>query len=130
MEFAPEPGTLVCEAALIHEGEARSFVFGEGAKRFELLVAKSGGRVFAYVNQCPHQGTPLDIWPNRIMSEDRRELVCGTHGARFRVEDGFCIGGPCAGKSLQRVAIKRQGENLAFAKRLNLKSDGLKSAPI
>lgn len=126
-EFAPPPGTIVCEAASVPEGEAKGFVFGEGAQRFELLVVRSGGRVFAYVNRCPHQGTPLDIWPSRIISEDRRELVCATHGARFRIEDGFCVGGPCAGDSLTRMTIKRQGKMLLFARRPELKSDQLKS---
>lgn len=107
---APSPGTPVCAAADLPEGAARGFVFGEGGERFELLLARGAGGVFGYVNQCPHQFTPLDIWPDRLLSADGRELVCATHGARFRVEDGQCVSGPCVGKALRRVPIARRGE--------------------
>jgi nitrite reductase/ring-hydroxylating ferredoxin subunit len=32
--------------------------------------------------------------------------MCGTHGAVFRPEDGYCFDGPCSGRSLVRIAIK------------------------
>jgi len=69
------------------------------------IVVLSGGRVRAFVNSCPHQGTPLETFPDRFLTRDRRELLCTTHGARFRIEDGLCIAGPCTGRSLRRVAI-------------------------
>jgi len=31
------------------------------------------------------------------------ELVCLTHGARYRASDGHCIGGPCEGLDLESV---------------------------
>ncbi len=37
-------------------------------------------------------------------------IVCSTHGAEFRIEDGFCLRGPCAGRSLEAVpAALRDG---------------------
>ena len=30
-------------------------------------------------------------------------IVCSTHGAEFRIEDGLCIGGPCRGDRLESV---------------------------
>ena len=32
-------------------------------------------------------------------------LMCGTHGAVFRPEDGACIEGPCTGRALDTVEI-------------------------
>jgi len=97
-------GTALCRAGDIGESEARGFVIGEGAARRDILVVRRAGVLHAYLNACPHQGTPLETFPDRFLNEDASLLVCSTHGARFRVEDGFCISGPCAGKSLQPIA--------------------------
>jgi nitrite reductase/ring-hydroxylating ferredoxin subunit len=56
-----------------------------------------------YVNACPHLGVPLDWLPGRFLSEDGTVLVCATHGAMFRPEDGLCLSGPCRGDSLTAV---------------------------
>jgi nitrite reductase/ring-hydroxylating ferredoxin subunit len=62
--------------------------------------------VVAYENVCPHAGSPLDWLPDRFLDVDRRRILCATHGALFRIADGHCIGGPCAGKSLTPVLIR------------------------
>ena len=49
--------------------------------------------------------SPLDVRPGRFITSDRRHLSCGTHGARFRFEDGYCLAGPCKGQSLRRLEI-------------------------
>ena len=65
-----------------------------------LLVA-----VLGYLNACPHVGTPLDLVPDQFLSEDGRHLVCATHGALFRIEDGFCVDGPGHGLHLTAVPV-------------------------
>ena len=112
----PAPAVL-CSLEDIPDGEARGFTVdastlgqpggsGEGAGRpHDLLIARQGRHVFGYVNSCPHVGSPLDWTPDRFMSPDRRHLMCGTHGALFRIEDGLCVAGPCTGKSLRPVAL-------------------------
>ena len=94
----------LCRAEEIGEGDARGFVFGKGVSRRELVVVRHRDVVLAYVNSCPHQGTPLETFPDKFLNEDGSLLVCSTHGARFRVEDGVCVSGPCAGKALARIA--------------------------
>ncbi len=98
-------GDFLCAVDLIPEGQARGFTVGSGAERRDILVVRRGGRVFGYVNSCPHTGSPLDWTPDRFMSPDGRHLMCATHGALFRVEDGYCVSGPCARQSLERVAV-------------------------
>lgn len=97
------PAVAVCALADIADGQARGFSLGAGAGRREVLVARRGDAVFAYDNRCPHRGTPLDWVPDRFMSPDGCHLQCATHGARFRVEDGMCIAGPCLGLPLTPV---------------------------
>jgi nitrite reductase/ring-hydroxylating ferredoxin subunit len=93
----------LCNAHEIDEGCARGFVFGKGAERHDFVVVRHGGEVRAYINSCPHQRTPLETFPDKFLNEDGSLFVCSTHGARFRVEDGVCVSGPCEGKSLAVV---------------------------
>lgn len=104
---------VLCHAEDIVEGTARSFVMGEGANRRDIVVVRKHGRFFAYVNSCPHQGTPLETFPDKFLNEDGTLLVCSTHGARFRIEDGFCISGPCEGKSLAPISINAGDAEIA-----------------
>jgi naringenin degradation protein FdeD len=100
---------LLCAADEIPEGAGRGFVFGSGMTRAAIFVIRWKGALYAYRNECPHVGTPLD-WPeNRFFDIDGDYLMCGTHGAVFRPEDGVCIEGPCKGRALAPVAIKLEG---------------------
>ena len=96
-------GVVLCRADELAEGQARGFLIGEGVARRDVILVRRDGVLRAYVNACPHQGTPLETFPDRFMDQDGL-LVCSTHGARFRVEDGFCVSGPCDGKSLTAIA--------------------------
>jgi nitrite reductase/ring-hydroxylating ferredoxin subunit len=42
---------------------------------------------------------------DQFLSDDGRFIVCSTHGALFRIEDGHCLDGPCIGQALERVRI-------------------------
>lgn len=96
----------LCGSDDIAEGTARGFVLGEGANRRDIVLVRKHGTLHAYVNSCPHQLTPLETFPDKFLNEDGSLLVCSTHGARFRAEDGFCVSGPCQGKSLASVPFE------------------------
>lgn len=106
MKAGAPPGTALCRLDEIPDGAGRGFVFGRGLERWAVFAVRRGEAVFAYVNSCPHAGTPLDWPPDRFFNFEGTLLRCGTHGARFRVEDGYCVSGPCAGKSLVPVAVE------------------------
>jgi nitrite reductase/ring-hydroxylating ferredoxin subunit len=40
------------------------------------------------------------------MSDDGEYLLCHQHGALYRLTDGRCVLGPCAGEALVPVAIE------------------------
>ena len=102
----------LCAEADIREGEGRGFAFGEGTAREAVFVIRWQGQLHGYRNSCPHVGIPLD-WPeNRFFDIDGQFLMCGGHGAVFRPEDGYCFEGPCSGRSLQRIAIKVENEQI------------------
>ena len=41
-----------------------------------------------------------------FLTPDQQHLQCSRHGARFLIEDGYCVNGPCAGKSLNEVKVE------------------------
>lgn len=112
----PLTDTPLCRIGEIEDGQGRAFVLGEGAEALAVFVVRSGQLAFAYVNACPHLGTPLD-WGSfdgtggRFVSADSGNILCATHGAEFRIEDGFCVHGPCRGQSLVPVPVSvRDGD--------------------
>src|SRR3546814_7398343 len=56
----PLAGAPLCRLAEISDGEGRGFILGTGAEQVALFVVRDGDHAFAYVNACPHQGTPLE----------------------------------------------------------------------
>jgi len=109
---------ILCADSAIGEGEGRGFVFGSGTGREAIFVIRWNGVLYGYRNSCPHVGTPLD-WPeNRFFDASGRYLMCGTHGAVFRPEDGFCIEGPCAGRALAQVDIRVESGAIYWIKQI------------
>ena len=103
----------LCALAELPEGSAREGreFFAPGNALPSIFVLRGGRGLVAYLNRCPHRRTPLNWTPDRFLDEERRHVVCATHGALFRVEDGRCLAGPCQGDALEVVAVEvRDGE--------------------
>ena len=95
----------LCRLDDIPEPGSRGFRIGSGSESRAVFVVRQSGRVLAYENSCPHTGSPLDWVPDRFLDLEKRHILCATHGALFRIEDGYCVAGPCVGKSLKPVPI-------------------------
>jgi nitrite reductase/ring-hydroxylating ferredoxin subunit len=87
-------------------GRTAKFRLQCGERRVNGFVVNHEGTMHAYVNRCPHVGTPLDLWENEFLSDDARVIVCATHGALFEPATGRCIAGPCAGDALRRLPVR------------------------
>jgi nitrite reductase/ring-hydroxylating ferredoxin subunit len=98
----PQP---LCRPEEIPDGTARGFTIETAEGKRDILVHREGREIRAYVNSCPHIGSPLDWGPDKFISLDGYHIICGTHGALFRPEDGYCVSGPCAGDSLEAVPV-------------------------
>lgn len=101
----------VCNADQLVEG-------GEGL-RFDLppwtspagvlrpaFVVRYDGQARAFLNQCAHVPVELDWQPGRFFEDSGLYLICATHGAMYRPDDGFCVAGPCRGRSLQSLPCR------------------------
>jgi nitrite reductase/ring-hydroxylating ferredoxin subunit len=100
--------------ALTDPGSTAVIGEGQGGPR-RLMVIRAKGRVFAYVNDCPHVGLPLDFVPGRFLSADGHHILCANHGALFRIDDGLCIAGPCRGAALEAVPCRIEGGAVVLA---------------
>jgi len=95
----------LCRLDDIPDGAAKGFTLDTPEGPCDIFVYRAGGSARAFVNSCPHQGSPLDWVPDQFIGPDGEHFLCATHGALFRTEDGICIAGPCPGERLQPVAI-------------------------
>jgi nitrite reductase/ring-hydroxylating ferredoxin subunit len=108
-------GGALCPLADLAEGVPRGLTASTGEGLLEMLVMRQGGRLVAYLNRCPHRGTPLDWAPDRFLAPDGTHFQCSTHGARFRIADGYCVAGPCRGERLRAVAVRVEGGMVRLA---------------
>ena len=99
----------LCRLDEIPDGAARGFALRDAnGREVRIFAVRRGDAVYAYVNRCPHRGTPLDWVPDHLFDRTGRYLVCATHGALFQVEDGVCVSGPCFGDQLTPVPLEQQ----------------------
>jgi len=100
---------VICPLEELAEGGSRGFTLGGGEWPLQGLLVRVNGQVHAYRNRCPHAGHRLDMLPNRFLSPDGSVIVCASHGALFDKHSGYCIAGPCAGRSLTPVPLRLEG---------------------
>jgi len=93
--------TELCQLVDIPDNNAKGMVAKVEGKKRNIFVVRRGNLVFAYLNCCPHTQVLIDQIPGQFFNEDHTFLHCSKHGAMFRVEDGFCVEGPCEGQSLK-----------------------------
>jgi nitrite reductase/ring-hydroxylating ferredoxin subunit len=114
--FAPPPGTRLCRLDEVPERSGHGIAFGDGKQAFEMLLVRRGGAVWGYVNQCPHFKVALNARPDDFVNIDGL-IMCAWHYATFRVEDGYCIDGPCEGMALKPVPVHVDGTTVRVGER-------------
>ena len=105
----------VCRTDELRVGSVRTAQLGhddDGLPIIALLLRAESGAVVAYRNLCRHLPVPLDGGTGQVLSDDGAHLVCGTHGATYRLHDGYCVRGPCEGLELHRLHVREEGGEL------------------
>ena len=97
----------ICAASDLLEGGAGvRFTLEQGDHEpLHAFAVRHGGQVRAFLNQCAHVPVELDWQPGEFFDDERRFLVCATHGALYHPGDGRCAGGPCRGRGLRLSLI-------------------------
>jgi len=103
---------IICDLNDIEDGSARGFEFGEGDLAQEIVLVRQGMAVYAYKNSCPHTGVSMNWQPDQFLDSAGQYIQCSVHGALFRIEDGYCVRGPCAGNTLTMIPTSLQGNKI------------------
>lgn len=82
---------------------------GEFANGF---VVRYHGQAYAYVNQCAHLAVELDWNEGEFFTAEKDHLVCATHGAHYRPDNGYCVMGPCKGKRLRTIPLTEEEQEI------------------
>jgi nitrite reductase/ring-hydroxylating ferredoxin subunit len=97
---------VICALAEIPDNGSRGFTIGRGDWPLRGLLVRMRDEVRAYVNHCPHAGHPLNLQPHQFLTHDESLILCNSHGALFEKGTGYCVAGPCAGDSLETIAVE------------------------
>lgn len=112
--MAGDARVICASGALRDSGDGVRFeveYFGQPAPAF---VVRFAGRVYGYLNRCPHVASELDWQEGRFFDGEGRDLICSTHGAVFAADSGRCLGGPCGGTPLVRLMIEERAGRVYF----------------
>lgn len=104
-----EAKRLICPSQDLRErgaGVRFSVETVRGAK--PAFVVRYHGKVQAYLNRCAHVWVELDAQPGQFFDFTGLYLACSTHGALYVPESGYCIGGPCKGQRLTKLAVEER----------------------
>jgi nitrite reductase/ring-hydroxylating ferredoxin subunit len=83
--------------------------------RDSAFLVRKGDRVFAYFNTCPHvKNAPLPWRKDEYLNKEKTHIVCSGHGAEFDIENGYCVLGPCIGKSLKAINVEVNSQGQIF----------------
>ena len=104
---------VLCRLAEIPDPGSRGFDFRDGDALHSVFVVRAGETLRAYENACPHTQGPLDWVPDQFLTREKDMILCATHGALFRIDDGHCLSGPCVGESLRQLLLSIKGDTVA-----------------
>jgi len=104
----------LCNVNEFADPDAKGFIIEPQLGGIKVIIVKYNGRYYAYKNSCPHTLGPLDWMPGNFLDQDKKFILCATHGAVFKIDDGLCIHGPCVGQYLQQIPFKVLDNTLAI----------------
>ena len=100
---------LICESShLIESGKGIRFTVRHEGEETSAFVVRVNGQAYAYLNRCAHVPVELDWMEGEFFDDSGVYLICSTHGALYIPENGYCIGGPCSGKSLVKLPVEER----------------------
>jgi nitrite reductase/ring-hydroxylating ferredoxin subunit len=95
----------LCSLADLNATQGKSLTAEIMGQSLDIFVVRNDNGVFAYIDRCPHTGTPLEWQADHFLDDNNTHIVCATHGAQFRIENGYCFDGPCFGDSLTALPL-------------------------
>jgi nitrite reductase/ring-hydroxylating ferredoxin subunit len=108
MERSPQIdlARVLCRLDDLQHDACREFRLGRGDWPLRGFVLRVDTEVRAYVNRCAHLHYPLNYTPNGFLNGDGSLILCSAHGALFEKLTGYCVAGPCYGRSLIGLPLR------------------------
>jgi len=97
---------ILCKLSELDNLTSKSFNIQIKRKSTDIFLIRKDDQVYAYQNVCPHAQAPLEWNPDEFLDEKKETIICALHGARFSIEEGDCLGGPCEGVGLTAVEVE------------------------
>jgi nitrite reductase/ring-hydroxylating ferredoxin subunit len=102
----------LCQLDDIPDNSSKGFALDKKQNEASIFVVRQQDTIYVYRNHCPHLGLPLEWMPHQFLDRDGHYIQCATHGALFRIRDGYCISGPCPGESLGALPFRIEGKSI------------------
>jgi nitrite reductase/ring-hydroxylating ferredoxin subunit len=103
---------LICALERLEEPGSYGFSIDYDGEQVDGFVVRRDNECFAYRNSCPHTGSPLDWVEHQFLDVEGALIQCAVHDARFLIESGECVFGPCPGESLESLPIEMRDDNI------------------
>ena len=103
---------VVARVGELAPGETKKFLLHVEGQEEECFVVNHAGKLYAYVNRCLHVPMTMDWIDNQFMTEDKKFILCATHGACYLPDTGECVSGPPCGKFLIPITLTIRGEEV------------------
>jgi nitrite reductase/ring-hydroxylating ferredoxin subunit len=107
--MADDPRVICASGDLIDAGRGVRFEVEFHGAPASAFVVRHEGVAHAYLNRCAHIAMELDWLPGAFFDLEGRDLICSTHGAVYSASTGKCLGGPCSGEALVKLAVEEIG---------------------
>lgn len=105
-----DSAAFICELEQLDDPGSHGFSVDFAGEQVEGFVVRRDGACFAYRNSCPHTGSPLDWVEHQFLDVEGALIQCAVHDARFLIDTGECVFGPCPGESLESLPVEiREG---------------------
>jgi len=103
--------TFLCQVTDLKENSSKGFSLNT-TDQADIFLVKRHDQIYAYENKCPHTGVSLNWQDDIFLDYDELYIQCSVHGARFEVETGLCVWGPCVNQSLRKVETVIQSNDI------------------
>jgi len=107
--------TLLCKLDEIIEAGTKEYRITVSGIEQDIFIVYHNHKFYGYKNICPHHELSLNWMPDMFLDYERSLIQCSNHDAKFRIEDGECIAGPCIGERLTPVAISIIDDKIMLA---------------
>ncbi len=105
---------FLCHVDDLENDQSKSFTIKLKRKPTDIFLIKKDNTVFGYINICPHAGAPMEWNPDEFLDENKESIICAMHGAKFSIEEGNCIGGPCNGDGLTKIDLVIENNDILY----------------